>query len=130
MKVVYRCDDGEQNSFVLVHNRDGKIIRRTDLVLDRWEVVTDEEALRGFRRRFYERDRLTTERAVNMDKVKESCKCGDPFSSHNRDIHGTSSARVDEALLGKKAYDIFSDRPAGESGCTECDCSQWKPATY
>jgi len=38
--------------------------------------------------------------------------------------------KVDDALLGQKEYDIFSDRPAGESGCTECDCSQWKPAGY
>ncbi len=38
--------------------------------------------------------------------------------------------RVDDALLGRKRGDIFSDKPVGESGCTECSCRQWIPANY
>jgi hypothetical protein len=38
---------------------------------------------------------------------------------------------VDDALLGKsRGHDIFSDKPVGESGCTECACRQWIPAKY
>jgi hypothetical protein len=90
--------------------------------------VSDEETLRDFQHCFDERDRLAAEKANNMEKTKDPCKCGHPFSSHTRHIHETDTMKVDDALLGEKVYDIFSDRPAGESGCTECACSQWKPA--
>ncbi|SRR5229473_4758078 len=130
MRVVYRREDGEQNSFVIARDAGEKIIRKTDLILDRWEVVSDEEALRQCQHCFDERDRLAAEKAVNIEKAKNPCKCGHPFSSHTRHIHETDTMKVDDALLGQKEYDIFSDRPAGESGCTECDCSQWKPAGY
>ena len=99
-------------------------------MLHRWEVVTDEEDLRDFRHCFDERDRLAAEAAPNMEKAKDHCKCGHSFSSHTRDIHATGAMKVDGALLSEKKYDIFTDRPAGESGCTECECSQWKPAEY
>jgi len=58
------------------------------------------------------------------------CKCGHPFSSHTRDVREADATRVDDALLGKKQHDIFSDKPVGESGCSECSCRQWKPANY
>ena len=51
------------------------------------------------------------------------CKCGHPLSSHNRNVR---EAGVDEALLGKKRGDIFTGRPAGESGCSECSCSTYE----
>jgi hypothetical protein len=128
MRVVYRREDGEQNSFVIARDAGEKIIRRTDLIYDRWEVVNDKEDLQHFQHCFDERDRLAAERATNMDKVKDPCKCGHPFSSHTRDIRETSGMRADDALLGPKGYDINTDRPVGESGCTECTCRQWERA--
>lgn len=65
-----------------------------------------------------------------MSEAKHPCKCGHPFSSHTRDVREAGGMRVDDALLGKKRSDIFSDKPEGESGCTECSCRQWKPANY
>jgi len=130
MRVVVRREDGERNSFVIARDPGGKIIRKTDLILDRWEVVNDEELLRQCKHCFDEKDRLAAEKAANMEKVTDHCKCGHPFSSHTRDIHESGAMKVDDALLPDKKYDIFSDRPAGESGCTECDCSQWKPAAW
>ena len=66
-----------------------------------------------------------------MSDAKSLCKCEHPFSSHTRDVRGSDAMRVDEALLGKsKGYYIFSDKPVGESGCTECSCRQWIPAKY
>jgi hypothetical protein len=69
MRVVYRTEDHGQlriaNTFVIARDFSGKIIRKTDIVLDRWEVVTDEEMLRGFQNCFDERDSLAAERAEN-----------------------------------------------------------------
>jgi hypothetical protein len=67
-----------------------------------------------------------------MGEEKNSCsQCGHAFSSHIRNVFETpGTMRVDDALMGKKKRDIFSDRPAGESGCTECACRQWKPAGF
>jgi hypothetical protein len=132
MKVVYKREDAGvmriANSFVIARDAGGKIIRQTDI--DRWEVVSDEETIRGFQQCFDERDRLAAEKAANMDEAKDPCKCGHAFSSHTRDIRETNTMQVDDALLDKKEYDIFSDKPAGESGCTECACPRWKPAGY
>jgi hypothetical protein len=130
MRVVYLREDGERNSFVIARDASGKIIRKTDLILERWEVVSDQETLRDFKHCFDERDRLAAEKAANADEAKDPCKCGHPFSSHTRHIHEADTMRVDDALLGKKEYDIFSDKPAGDSGCTECACPQWKPTAY
>jgi hypothetical protein len=130
MQVRFSRSDGERNSFMIARDPAGTIIRKTDMVLDRWEVVTDAGDLRDFRHCFDERDRLAAEAAANMEKAKEPCKCGHPFSSHARNIHETDTMKVDEALLSGKGYDIFSDRKAGESACTECDCNRWTPASY
>ena len=128
MQVVYRQQDGGHmriaNSFVVAPDASGKIIRKTDILLDRWEVVRDEEMLRGFQKCFDNRDRTIADRATNP------CKCGHPYTSHTKDVRESDTTRVDDALLPKKRYDIFSDRPAGESGCTECSCRQWMPAAY
>jgi hypothetical protein len=130
MQVLFSRSDGERNSFMIARNAGGEIIRKIDIMLDRWEVVTDEEELRDFRHCFDERDRLAAETAANLGKAKDPCKCGHLFSSHTRNIHATSAMTADEALLSKKPYDIFSDKSAGESGCSECECPQWKPAAY
>lgn len=59
-----RRDDGERNSFVIARDVMGKIIRKTDLILDRWEVVTDQDSLRDLRHCFEERDRLLAEKKM------------------------------------------------------------------
>jgi hypothetical protein len=129
MHVVYSQDGRVINSFLIARDAGGNIIRKTDLVLERWEVVSDEEDLRGFRHCFEERDRLAAEKAANMEQT-DTCKCGHPFSSHTRNIRETGAMRADDALLPPKQYDITTDRPAGESGCTECDCRQWQRAAH
>jgi hypothetical protein len=64
MHVVYRRDDGEQSSCVIARDSGGNIIRKTDVFLERWEVVSDPDDLRDFRHCFNERDRLTAEKAA------------------------------------------------------------------
>ena len=134
MQVVYRREDSGHmriaNSFVIARNAGGNIIRKTDIILDRWEVVSDEEILRGFQHCFDERDRLTVEKAASTDEPKDSCKCGHRFSSHTKDVREANTMRADDALPGKKSGDIFSGKAVGESGCSECSCRQWKPANY
>jgi hypothetical protein len=49
--------DRAENSFVISRDSDGNIRRKTDILFDRWEVVTDEDDLLGFRRCFEERDK-------------------------------------------------------------------------
>jgi hypothetical protein len=127
MRVLYRREDGEQNSFLIARDASGNIIRKTDLILERWEVVNEEDFLRECRNCYDERDRLAAEKAANMEKDTDACKCGHPFSSHNRNIRETGTMRVDDALLPPKKYDIFSDKAVRESGCTECECSRWIP---
>jgi hypothetical protein len=127
MRVLYRREDGEQNSFLVARDASGNIIRKTDLILERWEVVNEEDFLRECRNCYDERDRLAAEKAANMEKDTEACKCGHPFSSHTRNIRETGTMRVDDALLLPKKYDIFSDKAVGESGCTECECFRWIP---
>ncbi len=99
MRVVYRREDGEQNSFVIARDAGEKIIRKTDLILDRWEVVSDEEALRQCQHCFDERDRLAAEKAVNIEKAKNPCKCGQApillaHQTHSRDGHDESGRCV------------------------------------
>jgi hypothetical protein len=65
-----------------------------------------------------------------MSDASNPCKCGHAFTSHTRNIRETDTMRVDDALLPEKEYDILSDQPAGESGCTECSCVRWMPANY
>jgi hypothetical protein len=59
MQVVYRREDSGHmriaNSFVIARNASGKIIRKTDIILDRWEVVNDEDTLRGFHQSLIQR---------------------------------------------------------------------------
>src|SRR5215831_9234400 len=75
MQVIYKREDSGAmrtiNSFVIARDVSGKILRKTDIVLDRWEVVTDEETLQGFRQCFDERDRLGAEKlAAGADQLK------------------------------------------------------------
>jgi hypothetical protein len=71
MRVVCRREDGEQNSFVIARDAGGNIIRKTDIMLERWEVVSDENDLREYQHCFDERDRLTAEKAANVGKAED-----------------------------------------------------------
>ena len=78
MHVVYRREDSGHmriaSSFLTARDAGGKIIRKTDIVLDRWEVVNDEEMLRGLQHCFDERDRLAAERAkLNVPPFFADC---------------------------------------------------------
>jgi hypothetical protein len=121
MQVIYSQEGRVLNSFTIARDAVGTIVRKTDIVLDRWEIVNDADDLRGFRKCFGDRDKLAL----------ETCgQCGHPFSAHTRDMRDASAIRGDDALLPKRGYDIFSDKPAGESGCQECSCRQYKPTGY
>ena len=66
MHVVYHREEHGMkriaNSFVIARDLGGTIIRKTDIILDRWEVVRDEEMLQAFQRCFESRDKLAAER--------------------------------------------------------------------
>jgi hypothetical protein len=77
MQVVYKREDHGvmriANSFVIARDASGTIIRKTDIILDRWEVVNDEEALRACQQCFDSRDRLAAEEAADAGrKVEDS----------------------------------------------------------
>jgi hypothetical protein len=57
------------------------------------------------------------------------CICDHTFSVHKR---VTREARSDmEIFIQPRAtrpdIDINTGGPLGQSGCTECDCNQWRP---
>lgn len=74
MQVVYHKEDGGvmriANSFVAARDTTGKIIRKTDVLLDRWEAVNEKDLLRGIQHCFDERDRLAAERADKAASAK------------------------------------------------------------
>ena len=122
MQVIYSQEGRILNHFLIARDAAGTIVRKTDIVLDRWEIVIDADDLRDFRKCFDDRDRLALE---------QQCQCGHSFPSHNKDVRSTNAMRVDGALLPPPpGYDIFSDKPVGESGCAACSCRQYKPAGY
>jgi hypothetical protein len=118
MQVVYSQGSRILNHFLIARDAVGTIVRKTDIVLDRWEIVNDADDLRDFQKCFDDRDRLAL----------EQCQCGHSLSFHNKDFRGANTMRADDALLQPRGYDNFSDEPAGQSGCTECSCRQYKPA--
>jgi hypothetical protein len=69
MQVVYQQEENGSkrivNSFVIARDAAGTIVRKTDIVLDRWEIVSDEDLLRGFQRCFDHRDTLAIDKATN-----------------------------------------------------------------
>jgi hypothetical protein len=59
MQVVGKYENGTVAiSYVLARDAAGIILRKTDIVLERWEIVTDEEDLRICRKHFDDRDAL------------------------------------------------------------------------
>ncbi|HXM05317.1 MAG TPA: hypothetical protein VN939_22075 [Chthoniobacterales bacterium] len=67
INVVAHLSDGEQNSFMVARDGGGNIIEKTDVILERWEALNDEEGLQCFRRCFAESDRLANEKTVNTE---------------------------------------------------------------
>jgi hypothetical protein len=120
MQVVYSQEGRILNHFVIARDAVGTIVRKTDVFLERWEIITDANDLRGFQKCFNDRDHL----------AQEQCQCGHSLSYHNRDVHAANTMRVDDAMLPPRGNDIFSDKPTGQSGCTECSCRQYKPTGY
>jgi hypothetical protein len=72
MQVLVSRSDGERNSFMIARDASGTIIRKTDVLLERWEVVTNTEDLRDFRHCFDERDRLAAEAVSDTQKASDS----------------------------------------------------------
>jgi hypothetical protein len=63
--------DRIDNSFVIARDAGGKMLRKTDIILDRWEVINDEETSRGLRHCFDERDRLAVAKAEEAAKAAD-----------------------------------------------------------
>jgi hypothetical protein len=61
--------------------------------------------------------------------MTDHCKCGHPLSVHTRNVNG-DAMRTDFPSGQEPKGDIFSDKPLGESGCSDCPCRQWKPLNY
>jgi len=65
MHVIYKREGITINSFVTARNGLGTIMRKTDLVLERWEIIKDEETLHAFQGCFDSRDNLKAEKAAS-----------------------------------------------------------------
>jgi hypothetical protein len=107
MQVVYSQEGQILNSFVIARDAAGTIVRKTDVFLERWEIITDADDLRGLQRCLVERDRWAL----------EQCDCSHSLSSHNRDVRAANTMRVDDALLGQRRGDV-SGGAEDESRCT------------
>ena len=77
LQVIYQSADASGakrivNSFVAARAGDGTILCRTDAVLDRWEIITDEDKLRFFQSVFDDRDRsLLTQESAKAASIGE-----------------------------------------------------------
>lgn len=69
IQVIYSQDSRILNHFLLARDGAGTILRKTDVLLERWEIVTDVDDLRGFRKCFDERDRLALDQSNGLKKV-------------------------------------------------------------
>jgi hypothetical protein len=69
MQVIYQREElgvrQTVNSFVIARDVAGNIVRKTDIVLDRWEIISDPDDLRDFQKCFDDRDRLAIEKTNN-----------------------------------------------------------------
>ncbi|MFZ0410663.1 MAG: hypothetical protein WAL51_04040 [Candidatus Acidiferrales bacterium] len=62
MQVIYQSTDcankrRTESSFVIARTLDGQILRRADIVPERWEIITDPGDLKFFRSVFDDRDK-------------------------------------------------------------------------
>jgi hypothetical protein len=75
MQVVYKCEDHGvmriANHFVIARHPDGTVLRKTDIILDRWERITDADDFRGFQNCFDDRDKLAAEKAASATAGRE-----------------------------------------------------------
>jgi hypothetical protein len=74
MQVIHKSKDAhtgtgfEGGSFVISRSPDGTIRRKTDVLFEIWEIVTNEDDLRFFQSQFDTRDRLAVEQAAEAAK--------------------------------------------------------------
>lgn len=61
MQVICKSEGNIVNSFVVALAVDGTILRKTDIVLDWWETITDENDQRFLRSLFNDRDKRLME---------------------------------------------------------------------
>jgi hypothetical protein len=66
ISVVFSQGRAILNSFVIARDGFGTILRRTDGLLDRWEVVEDPDDLRKFRRCFDGRDKAAAGKGADL----------------------------------------------------------------
>ena len=64
MQVIYSQSGRTVRHFVIARDSAGTIVRRTDIVLDRWEIINDADELQEYQQCFDERDRLALERTT------------------------------------------------------------------
>lgn len=65
LQVILKNGSGRiENSFVISRDAEGTIRRKTDVLFDWWEVVNDENDVRGFRHCFDERNKLRAEQEL------------------------------------------------------------------
>jgi len=61
MQVIYSQEGRILNHFLIARDAAGTIFRKTDIVLDRWEIINDADDLRNFQKCFSDRDRVALE---------------------------------------------------------------------
>jgi hypothetical protein len=69
MQVILHTEDAAGTkrigqSFVIARDANESILRRTDVLLDQWEIITDEDDLRYFRSHFDRRDKSRVEESA------------------------------------------------------------------
>jgi hypothetical protein len=64
LHIIYHRSEQAVDSFLIALRPDGTVIQVSDVIWDRWEVVTKPDVLEFYRSRFAERDRLRTEQGA------------------------------------------------------------------
>jgi hypothetical protein len=70
IQVVYQYEDATAGtkrtgeSFIIARDGNGAILRKTDILFDRWETVTENDLLQFCQSHFDARDRLTAQGEV------------------------------------------------------------------
>jgi hypothetical protein len=64
MQVIYKGEGRITNHFLIARDARGAIMRKTDIVLEKWEVISEEELLRALQNCFNDRDKLAAEKAM------------------------------------------------------------------
>ena len=64
MQVIYKSEGRVANHFLIARDARGTIMRKTDLIFERWEAVSDVKLLRAFQECFNARDKLVAEKTA------------------------------------------------------------------